>query len=671
MLPNQPLSRKAGLEAFQGMTWVRFWLSGVGAASLLVLACSDTGASPSKPHGTLAGTAGAVAGSDGGSSSQLTGGNGATPSAGIAGDVGAGGAVSATLSVGRLRTEYRLDPLGIDAAAPRLDWLLESEAHAERQSAYRVLVASSAELLDAGSGDLWDSGKVTSAESIQIAYGGAALAPRQRAWWKVRVWDGDGLPSSWSKPAFWERGLRTEDWTATWLSSGDGAGSLSGAAWIWATEGDPRSSAPAGARYFRKAFTLPAGVAIERASCAITADDEVELFVNGHSLGAQTRWQDVKVFDVTASLTSEANQIAVQATNTTAGPAGLIARLQILLANGASLSLSSDATWKASASGAPGWQNSGFDDSAWGAAQKLGDFGVAPWGTPAAASAPAYFRKAFEAHQVKRARVYATALGVYELWLNGKRVGQDYLAPGFTDYRKRLQVQTYDVTDLLLDGDNALGAVLADGWFNGKYFVFGRGDFYGSGPNRILLQLELELEDGTRRIIASSAKAEDGWLQGTGPILAADLLDGETYDARAERDGWASPGFDDGGWATPRAFDDDTPRLLVGDVTDHVQKTEELDPISVEQVSPGVYIYDLGQNMVGWARLAVSGDRGSRIQLRFGEVLDSSGNLYVKNLRSARATDTYVLAGGADEITSHILLPTASATWSSAAMSPA
>jgi hypothetical protein len=224
------MSRTARLDAFQGMTWVRSWLGGVGAASLLALACSDTGASPSKPQGATAGTGGTIGTSSGGSSSQLTGGNDATPTAGVAGEVGGGETLSATLSVGRLRTEYRLDPIGIDATKPRLDWLLESEARAQRQSAYRVLVASTAELLAAGNGDLWDSGKVSSAESIQIAYGGAALAPRQRAWWKVRVWDGDDLPSKWSEPAFWERGLRTEDWTAAWLSAGDGEGSLSGAA---------------------------------------------------------------------------------------------------------------------------------------------------------------------------------------------------------------------------------------------------------------------------------------------------------------------------------------------------------------------------------------------------------------------------------------------------------
>jgi alpha-L-rhamnosidase len=631
------------------MTRFGRWFGCLGAASACALGCSDTGSSlsPSNHSGGSAGASVGVAG--GGSASQLTAGSGgAASNAGAAGSAGSE-ELSPTLTVGRLRTEYRVNPIGIDPAEPRFDWLLESDARAQRQTAYRLLVASTPELLSAGSGDLWDSGKVSSSESIQIAYAGMPLTARQRAWWKVRVWDANELPSAWSEPAFWERGLSEQDWQATWLSSDEGNASLTGAAWIWAAEGDPRNNAAAGARYFRKAFTLPAGVAIERATCSITADDELELFVNGQSLGPQTRWQDVKVLDVTALLTSGSNLLAVRATNTSAGPAGLIARLTVELANGTEQALATDATWKASATSSAGWQDEPFDDAGWASALELGDFGTAPWGTPSAASGPAYFRKEFNARQVKRARLYATALGVYELWLNGKRVGQDYLAPGFTDYRKRLQVQTYDVTDLLVEGDNALGAILADGWFNGKYFVFGRGDFYGSGPNRLLAELELELEDGTRQVIGTSAKTEDGWRQGTGPILSADLLDGETYDARAEQDGWSSPGFDDGKWVPTRAYSDDTARLLVGDVTDHVQKVEELEPLSVEQISPGVYVYDLGQNMVGWARLELSGTRGARVQLRFAEVLNPDGTIYVKNLRSARATDTYVLRGGGPE----------------------
>jgi alpha-L-rhamnosidase len=630
-------------------------------AALLAGACArQAGDAPRGPGaagqqaGVLDGGAGATtpdaaqgaAGSGGGTAGSGAAGAGA-PDAAVNGDA----AVAAgALAVQRLRTEYRANPIGIDVVKPRFDWLLASDRRDQRQTAYQILVASTAEGLAADLGDLWDSGKVQSDRTSQLVYGGKPLQSRQRAWWKVRAWDRDGAPTPWSAPAFWELGLARADLQARWITSTLQAPTLAGARWIWFPEGDPGVQAPAGTRYVRKAFTLPAGAAVTRATCAITADDELELFVNGASLGHQTTWQAVKVFDVTGLLVPGANVLAVRAVNTSASPAGVIARLAVELGNGATTEVVTDATWKAGATAPAGWQAAAFDDGAWAAAQAVATFGAGPWGSPSAPAPPAYFRKAFTVARPKRARVYATALGVYELWLNGKRVGEDLLAPGFTDYRKRLQVQTYDVSDLIKDGANAVGAILADGWFNGKYFVFGRGDFYGAGPNRLLVQLEVEQEDGTRVVVATDAAGAAAWKAGGGPILAADLLDGETYDARRELGDWSSPAFDDAKWGGAQPYTDATPRMLVGDPTDQIQKTQELKPASVKELSPGVFIYDLGQNMVGWARLRVTGAAGATVRLRFAEVLNRDGTLYTTNLRSARATDTYTLRGGAEEV---------------------
>ncbi|WP_394846111.1 glycoside hydrolase family 78 protein [Pendulispora brunnea] len=553
------------------------------------------------------------------------------------------------LRVAGLRTEYRVNPLGIDVEQPRFDWQLLSEAAGKRQTAYRILVASTREALADNRGDLWDSGKVSSDETTQISYVGARISSRQRAWWKVRVWDEKGTATAWSETAWWERALSTGDWQAKWIASSTPAPTLNSAQWIWFPEGDPVTSAPAGERYFRKSFTLPAGANITAATCIMTVDDEFELFVNGTSLGYAKRWEDVKRFNFEHLLTPGTNVLAVRAVNTSQSPAGLLARADIAFTTGASSSITftSDASWKASASSSPAWSTALFDDSAWPSAKALAAYGGGPWGKPKAGSAPVYLRTDFRTEKPKRARIYATALGVYEVWLNGQKVGDEYLTPGFTDYRQRLQVQTYDVTALLADGDNALGAVVADGWYNGKVGFVGRGDHFGAGPNRALVQLEIERHDGTRTIVASN----DTWKSHEGPIVAADLLDGEVYDARNELDGWSTAHYDDGAWPAVQVIPNDAPsRALVADVTAGVRSTQELTPVSVQEMRPGVFLFDLGQNMVGRARLRVQGARGSTLQLRFGEVLNPDGTLYTDNLRGAKATDVYTLRGGAEEI---------------------
>jgi alpha-L-rhamnosidase len=631
------------------------------AACLAALGCS-AGAGGSHGSGAAGGVGGA---GQGGAGASFDGGAAGATSVGDARAAGAGGGAATTdapgagdgaarpggLAIGRVRVEYRTNPIGIDVAKPRFDWVLASERRGEKQTAYQILVAASADALAADRGDLWDSGKVASDQTAQVVYGGKALATRQRAWWKVRAWDRDDVASAWSAAAFWELGLGAADLQAKWITGASTAPSLSGARWIWFSEGDPTVSVPAATRYLRKPFTVTGAAPISRATLVITADDELELFVNGTSLGTYTQWQSLKVLDLTSRLTPGANAIAVRAVNGVAGPAGVIARLTIERGAGAATTdVVSDASWKASTTAPAGWQSTAFDDAAWSAAREAAPFGGGPWGSPSAAASPTYLRKRFSAGKPKSARLYATALGVYELWLNGKRVGNDYLTPGFTDYRKRLQVQAYDVTDLIKEGDNAVGAILADGWFNGKYFVFGRGDFYGAGPDRLLVQLEVEQQDGTRVVVGTDAAGQAAWKQSAGPIVAADILDGETYDARRELGDWSGAAFDDAGWAAALPYADATPRLLVGDVTDHIQKTQEIRPAAVTERPGGVFIYDVGQNMVGWARLRVTGPAGAVIQLRFGEVLNRDGSLYTENLRSARATDTYTLRGGAEEV---------------------
>jgi len=261
------------------------------------------------------------------------------------------------------------------------------------------------------------------------------------------------------------------------------------------------------------------------------------------------------------------------------------------------------------------------------------------------ASCP-YLRKEFGlARPVRRARLYATARGVYELYLNGARVGEDVLAPGWTDYERRIQYQTYDVTGLLAEGRNALGATLGDGWFSG-FFGFDpkrRGAHYGVRP-ALLAQLEVEYEDGTTEILAT----DGSWRCSTGPILFSDPLMGESYDARLEMPGWAEPGFDDSDWYGVRVEErNETP--LVAQPDEGVRATGEVRAKAVTEPKEGVYVFDMGQNMVGWARLKVVGEAGTAVRLRYAEALEPDGTIYTENLRAARQTDTYVLAGGGEE----------------------
>ena len=258
-----------------------------------------------------------------------------------------------------------------------------------------------------------------------------------------------------------------------------------------------------------------------------------------------------------------------------------------------------------------------------------------------------YLRKEFSLDKpVRRARMYATARGVYELYINGNRVGNDVLAPGWTDYERRIQYQTYDVTPLLVDGPNALGAVLGDGWFAG-FFGFDpkhRGALYGPRP-QLLAQLDVEYEDGTMESLAT----DGSWSCSKGPILYSDLLMGESYDARREMPGWAEPGFEDSGWDGVEVEEiGDT--NLVAQPDEGVRVIEELEAKTVTEPESGRYVFDLGRNMVGWVCLKVEGEAGTKVTLRHAETLNPDGTIYTSNLRSARATDHYVLGGEGEEV---------------------
>ncbi|MBN1507086.1 MAG: family 78 glycoside hydrolase catalytic domain [Sedimentisphaerales bacterium] len=258
---------------------------------------------------------------------------------------------------------------------------------------------------------------------------------------------------------------------------------------------------------------------------------------------------------------------------------------------------------------------------------------------------PPWFRKTFEINgKVKRATLYASARGLFECHLNGQRVGEDVFAPEWTDYDKRIQYRTYDVTEQVRFGANVLGAVLGDGWYSGYVGWQETRGRYGL-RNSLMVQLEIELASGERLAVYT----DDSWRCAAGPIVLSDFMMGETYDARHELDGWAEPGLDDSGWsAVEEVADPGVP--LVAQPSEPVRVVEAVEPVSVNEVEPGVFVFDLGQNISGWVRLRVSGPAGTRVTLRHGERLNPDGTLYTENLRRAKATDVYVLRGRNEEV---------------------
>ena len=240
------------------------------------------------------------------------------------------------------------------------------------------------------------------------------------------------------------------------------------------------------------------------------------------------------------------------------------------------------------------------------------------------------------------ARIYATCLGLYELRLNGQRVGDAVLTPGWTSYNHRIQYQTYDVTALVREGDNAVGAMLGDGWYRGYLGLRGQRGLYGDRL-ALLLQLHLTYADGRVEIIGSDEK----WRAARGPIQMSDIYMGETYDARQEKPGWDEAGYDDGDWHPVRRIDQPK-EIVVAQVGPLVRRHEQIRPVRRLHSPTGETIFDFGQNMVGWVRVRARGPEGTTITLRHAEVLDQEGNLYTENLRRAAQTTTYTLNGSAD-----------------------
>lgn len=387
-------------------------------------------------------------------------------------------------AVKELICEYHTNPLGIDIQKPRLSWQILSTEDNVLQTAYEIKVING----DAKGKVIWNSGKVTSAQSVNVPYEGPALKSMQRVYWQVRVWDNKNKASEWSAPASWEMGiLEPESWKASWISMD--------------SEKDIKGSKPC--QYLRKEFTT--------------------------------------------------------------------------------------------------------------------------------------------AKKIQSARVYVTSLGLYQLFLNGKKVSADLFTPGWTSYRNRIQYQTYDVTPMV-QAKNAMGAILGDGWYRGNIGFQGQHAYFGN-KLALLAQLQITYSDGTTETIGT----DPSWKASNGPITESDIYNGESYDARKEMPGWTAAGFDDSQWGKVAVIEQ-SKKILIAPQGVVVKAIQEIKPIKLVTTPTGETVFDMGQNMVGWVRLKVQGKKGDQITLKYAEVLDKAGNFYTDNLRNAKCTDHFILNGSGEEV---------------------
>ncbi len=548
----------------------------------------------------------------------------------------------------RLRSEYVQNPLGIDVAMPRFSWQSDSSERNWRQSAYQILVASTPEALSAGKPDIWDSGKINASESVGIAYAGPKLQSRTRYFWNVRVWDASGRASMSSENAWWETGLLSkDDWKAKWIAwkNPQEKADRAGIRWIWVVGQDALAMTPKTVAVFHLDVDIPEKP--REAALFLLSRGGFVATLNGHEIGAKRRWNEFDREDISQQLVVGKNSIEVTVTvaePNAFGPdagaktmkAALAGLLRIVPQDGTVTRVSTDA----------GWQAKLASDSAWQAANVVGDLNDKRLGNAPLLPQPApLLRHPFTvSKQVKSARLYVTALGSYRIFLNGNRVGNDVLTPDFTDYAKRVLYQTYDVTEWLATGQNAIGAILGDGWFGSGLTWEGRAFFFLPPPTRLLAQLEIVYNDGTHDTVVT----DDTWKGSASAILRSEIYAGEYYDARLRQPGWNQATFDDSRWSAVTSAE--APSILLSSqISAPARVTETLTPKSVTPSANGAYIFDMGQNMVGWVTLKATGPTGTAIRLRFAEILNPDGTIYRENLRNADATDTFILRGEGEE----------------------
>jgi alpha-L-rhamnosidase len=564
-----------------------------------------------------------------------------------------------------LKCDSLVEPLGIDSPKPLFSWQLQDKGWGAKQSAYQILVSSRPATSGQLKANIWDSGRIASEQSIDLAYGGPALEAQRRYFWQVRVWDKDGKPYPLSDPSWWETGLLfPANWKAKWIGyEGQELRSIREAGAIWITNAVVPNYTTRGDTHHNFRFAFPLQKPIKRAVLYATGEDTVAAWANGIQVmhaepltpWKQMPWKRYVRKDVTSQLHQGQNLLAIGATHYDV-PNGRDGELQtqfpmsmclyLQMEDGSVLVLTSATLgWKA-AMNAPGdWYAKQFNDSSWKDAEPFSPKGSAAGdsevGNPIPPGPVMTLRRAFEEPKaIVSARLYATALGAYKFHINGEAVGDQILSPGWMDFRQHVPYQVYDVTRQLKIGKNAIATFLAPGWYSTPLMWFGQPNNYGDTPPAVKAQLWIKHSDGSEEWIST----DESWKADVSPILSAEIYDGETFDARRVQAGWDTAAFSDTQWPSASVVSPHEPQI-VAQYFQPIREERVLTAKSITSPSPGVYVYDFGQNLSGVPRLHVKGSRGDDLKLRFAEVLNPDGSVYVENLRTAKATDHFILAG--------------------------
>lgn len=594
----------------------------------------------------------------------------------LAGTLTTASAPATALTATALQCDYRSSPLGIPQRAPLLSWQAsasDKDSTNRSVSGWQILVASSPEKLAADEGDLWDTGK-QAGNTLATHYAGKKLASGQPVWWKVRLWDESGQPGPWSAPETWSYGphdtQKLNDWPADWIGlnptekefgaylNAQQRERVYNKKTLWIHADIPSNQTTPQTAFFRQNITIPEGTSVKKALLWVYPDMRAEVFINGKTVADAYRWELAQSREVASFLTPGKNTLAIKVTQDDGYTPALLGEIEIFLSNGERIFTPLSQWTRFSVTEETGWTLPEFNDSTW---KKSTRPPRPPAGTVTNAAAHPYapvlyLRGEFSVKpNLKRATMQATAMGIYEVEINGQRVGSDYFSPGWTDYSRRIPVQTYDVTERLKSGENAMGIALADGWFAGVFGHMGKKYSYNSYP-RARASLKMEYADGSVETFGTSGKWKASY---EGPERYADLQFGGEYDLRMSWPDWSKSGFDDKKWQNvQRGFGQlqrnaPTPcnkAVFEGAMLDGVKHTQTIKPVEIKQIEDGRYLVDFGQNFVGWTRVKVNGQAGQKITLRHGEICNPNGTLYTSNLRGAAAADIFHLAGKPDEV---------------------
>ncbi len=567
-----------------------------------------------------------------------------------------------------LKCDSLVEPLGIDTANPVLSWRLQDKTWGAKQTAYEILVSSMPDMSGAKKADIWDSGRVVSEQSAGVPYAGPPLEAQKRYYWRVKVWDKEGKPYPVSATSWWETGLlMPAEWKGKWISyESPELHSIREAGAVWITNAAVPDYTSSGDTHHDFRFGFDLKQPVTRAVLYTTGQDTAAAWMNGRQVleaqhltpWKQMPWGTYVSKDVTAELHEGRNLLAIGITHfdvrssrrgSIESQAPMSMSLYLVMGDGSVQVLTSASDgWKAALNAGDEWTMEQYNDSSWKTAErftpKSPEAGGSAVGYPWPTGPVTMLRRTFaESKAIASARLYATALGAYKFHINGKVVGDQILAPGWMDYREHVPYQVYDVTAQLVPGKNAISAYLAPGWYSTPLMWFRQGNNYGSTPPALKAQLRIEHTDGSVEWIST----DESWKADLSAILSAEIYDGETYDARRVQPRWDEASFADDRWNAVSLISPREPRI-VSQYFQPIREEKVLTAKNITSPSPGVYIYDFGQNLTGVPRLHIKGRRGDDIKLRFAEVLNQDGTMYVDNLRTAKATDHFILAGSSD-----------------------